>query len=197
MGGAQSVVATVALLALLTSCSTGSLRTPTAQQSLEPAAPSDRSASEPASRTPTPRSMPSPERSRTTGTPATADAVVRRVPESQWRRMVEAGMVRPECPIQRRHQLRRVDVNHHDFRGRIRRGHLVVNADVARSVTRIFTRMFDARFPIRRMRSAEAYGPTTRPAFAPTTQLRSTVVDRMRSTPRSRTLRTPTGARST
>ena len=88
---------------------------------------------------------------------ATAEASVQPVSKAQWRRMVDAGMVRPECPIQHRRQLRRVEVNHYDFGGEIRRGHLVVNADVADSVARIFTRLFEEQFPIRRMRSLEAY----------------------------------------
>jgi hypothetical protein len=87
----------------------------------------------------------------------TADAEVRRVPGAQWQQMVSAGMVRPECPVQRRSQLRRVEVNHYDFDGEIRRGHLIVNRDVAHSVARIFTRLFEEEFPIRRMRSLEAY----------------------------------------
>jgi hypothetical protein len=86
-----------------------------------------------------------------------ADAVVRPVPQGQWKRMVRADMVRPECPIQHRSQLRRVEVNHYDFTGEVQRGHIIVNKDVAHSVARIFTRLFEAKFPIRRMRSLEAY----------------------------------------
>lgn len=67
-------------------------------------------------------------------------------------------MVRPECPIQRREQLRRVDLNFVDFAGNTRRGHLIVNADVARSIQRIFDRLFAEEFPIRRMRGVESYG---------------------------------------
>ena len=39
----------------------------------------------------------------------------------------------------------------------MRRGRIVVNSDVAGSAARIFTRLFDARFPIRRMRPLEEY----------------------------------------
>lgn len=83
---------------------------------------------------------------------------VREVPPSQWDAMVDAGMVRPECPVQRREQLRRVDLNFVDFQGRARRGHLIVNADVAQSIRRIFDRLFAEEFPIRRMRGVESYG---------------------------------------
>ncbi len=95
-----------------------------------------------------------------------AGAVVRRVPPGQWQRMVDVGMVRPECPIRRRDQLRRVEVNHYDFQGDIERGHLVVNVDVAHSVARIFTRLFEEEFPIRRMRSLEAYGGDSNASLA-------------------------------
>lgn len=88
-----------------------------------------------------------------------ATAAVRIVPVSsrQWRRMVEVGMWRPGCPATRE-DLRRVEVNHYTFDGGIRRGVLVVNRDVAESVASIFTGLFEARFPIRRMRPVEAYG---------------------------------------
>ena len=66
-------------------------------------------------------------------------------------------MVRPECPIRRPGLLRVVEMNHYDFSGEVKRGRLVVNADVADSVARIFTRLFEARFPIRRMVPVEAY----------------------------------------
>lgn len=71
--------------------------------------------------------------------------------------MVATGMARPGCPVGRR-ELRRVEVNHYTFAGKVRRGVLVVNRDVAESVSRVFTRLFEARFPIRRMRPVEAYG---------------------------------------
>lgn len=87
----------------------------------------------------------------------TADSVIKPLPARQWRRMVAAGMWRQGCPSTRQ-ELRRVEVNHFTFSGEIRRGVLVVNADAAASVARIFTRLLDARFPILRMRPVEAYG---------------------------------------
>jgi D-alanyl-D-alanine carboxypeptidase len=85
-----------------------------------------------------------------------ANANVEPVPPRQWQRMVDAGMWRPGCPATRK-ELRRVEVNHYTFAGKVRRGVLVVNRDVAASVSRIFTRLFRARFPIRRMRPVEVY----------------------------------------
>ena len=89
-------------------------------------------------------------------TPETADPVVRRIPDAQWRAMQAAGVVRADCPASRA-DLRRVEVNFHDWRGDVQRGVLVVNRDVADDVTRIFTDIFDAGFPIRSMKPIEEF----------------------------------------
>jgi hypothetical protein len=86
-----------------------------------------------------------------------ADAVIERIPARQWQRMVATGVWRPECPASRR-DLRRVEVDHVDFEGRDKRGVLVVNRDVARSVARVFSELYVEGFPIRRMRPVEVYG---------------------------------------
>jgi len=70
---------------------------------------------------------------------------------------VATGAWRPGCPVAAA-QLRRVEVNHYDFDGKVQRGVLVVNADVAAVTAKIFTRLFEAKFPIRRMRPVEEYG---------------------------------------
>jgi hypothetical protein len=88
--------------------------------------------------------------------PPTANAVVTPVGAAQWARIVAVGMARRGCPMTRA-SLRRVEVGYWGFDGRVHRGVLVVNADVARSTARILTRLFDARFPIRRMRPIEEY----------------------------------------
>lgn len=80
------------------------------------------------------------------------------VPVAQWEAMRAAGMIRPECPVQERSELRRVELNYVDFAGEIRRGHLIVRDDTARSVKRIFVRLFELEFPIRRMVGVEEYG---------------------------------------
>jgi ribosomal protein S18 acetylase RimI-like enzyme len=114
------------------------------------------------STSPAPQSSPSPTPTQTTSDgprPSTpkADAVIVAVPAGQWSRIVATGVWRPGCTVTRT-GLRRVEVNHYDFAGRVRRGVLVVNADVAANVARIFTQLFDAKFPIRRMRPVEEYG---------------------------------------
>ena len=89
------------------------------------------------------------------------DAEIRPLPARQWQRMRDAGMVRPECPIQQRSELRVVAINHYDFSGDIKRGRLVVNSDVAESIVRILTKLFGAEFPIRRMVPVEAFDGDT------------------------------------
>lgn len=88
-------------------------------------------------------------------------AVIRPVPQRQWDAMADAGMVRGGCPVTQRSQLRRIDLDHVDFEGELRRGHLVVNADAAQTTARIFSRLFEEGFPIRRMRGVERYGGDT------------------------------------
>ncbi|GAB2873540.1 M15 family metallopeptidase [Streptomyces mayteni] len=85
-----------------------------------------------------------------------ADPVVREISPEQWNEMVVAGMWREGCPATRE-DLRRVEINHVDFEGEVRRGVLVVNRDIADSVARVFTRLFEEGFPIRRMRPVEEY----------------------------------------
>jgi D-alanyl-D-alanine carboxypeptidase len=85
-----------------------------------------------------------------------ADAVIAALPEAEWERIVAVGAWRPGCPVERA-QLRRVEVNFVGFDGAVHRGVLIVNADVAGSVARIFTSLFAARFPIRRMEPIEYY----------------------------------------
>jgi hypothetical protein len=64
---------------------------------------------------------------------------------------------RPGCPVHIR-DLRLLTVSHWDFAGRLRTGRLVVHEDVARAVVSVMRRLFEAGFPIRRMRLIDAYG---------------------------------------
>ena len=65
--------------------------------------------------------------------------------------------LRAGCPLQRS-DLRRVDVNFRGFDGKVHRGALVVNRDVARDVAGIFTDIFNRGFPIRSMKPIERFG---------------------------------------
>ncbi len=61
------------------------------------------------------------------------------------------------CPVALR-DLRLVTVRHWGFDGRVRVGHLVIHEDYAKAVARVFRKLYDARFPIRRMRLIDQYG---------------------------------------
>lgn len=107
---------------------------------------------------PSSSSTPLPSLSTPSITPAatTADAVITRIPDAQWKRIVATGAWHAGCPVARA-GLRRVEVGYHGFDGQVHRGVLVVNADVASSVATIFTGLFDRGFPIHRMRPIEDY----------------------------------------
>ena len=55
-------------------------------------------------------------------------------------------------------RLRRVRLTYRGFDGEAHTGALVVNADTVPDVKRIFGRLYAGRFPIRRMRTIDAYG---------------------------------------
>ena len=62
----------------------------------------------------------------------------------------------PGCPVAPA-RLRRVRLTFWGFDGEAHTGSLVVNADAVGDVTRVFARLYAARFPIRRMRPIHAY----------------------------------------
>jgi len=61
------------------------------------------------------------------------------------------------CPVSPA-QLRRLRLTYWGFDGRAHTGTLVVNARAVSPLTRVFSRLYAARFPIRRMRTIDAYG---------------------------------------
>ncbi|WP_367920436.1 M15 family metallopeptidase, partial [Nocardioides ginsengisoli] len=63
----------------------------------------------------------------------------------------------PGCPVPLR-DLRVVRLTYRDFAGRRRTGRLVVHHDAVAAVGRIFRRLYEIDFPIRRMQPIEAYG---------------------------------------
>ena len=64
---------------------------------------------------------------------------------------------RPGCPVAPA-QLRRLRVSYWGFDGRAHTGTLIVHASVVGDLTKVFRRLYLAEFPIRRMRSVDAYG---------------------------------------
>ena len=63
---------------------------------------------------------------------------------------------RPGCPVVPA-QLRRVRLRYWGFDGASHTGSLVVNASVTRDVVSAFHRLYDERFPVRRMQPIDAY----------------------------------------
>ncbi len=61
------------------------------------------------------------------------------------------------CPVAPS-ALRRVRLTYWGFDGRPHTGGLIVNRSAVRDVVVVFRRLYDARFPIRRMRPIDAYG---------------------------------------
>jgi len=84
--------------------------------------------------------------------PPPFDATVLRVTAAQlphsWR---------PGCPVPPS-QLRRVRLRHWGFDSRPHSGTLVVSSGAAADVIVVFRRLYEARFPIRRVRPIDAYG---------------------------------------
>ena len=63
---------------------------------------------------------------------------------------------RAGCPVPPA-QLRTVRVSHWDFAGRAQEGRIVVARAQASSIVKVFRTLWDARFPIRRLRPVSAY----------------------------------------
>jgi hypothetical protein len=63
----------------------------------------------------------------------------------------------PGCPVPLR-QLRLVHVRYWGFDRRAHRGSLVVRARYARSIVRVFRRLYAIRYPIRRMQLVDRFG---------------------------------------
>ena len=60
----------------------------------------------------------------------------------------------PVAPV----SLRRLRLGYWGFDGRAHTGALIVNVKAVASLTRVFSRLYEGRFPIRRMRPIDAYG---------------------------------------
>ncbi|KOV82305.1 M15 family metallopeptidase [Nocardia sp. NRRL S-836] len=68
-----------------------------------------------------------------------------------------ASSWREGCPVGP-DQLRLVSLDFVGFDGAVHRGELVVNADLAAEVARVFADLYFGRFPIQRMETVEKYG---------------------------------------
>jgi len=83
--------------------------------------------------------------------------VVRAIPDRQWKRMVRTGTWRAGCPVGRE-ELRRLEIDHVDFEGAIKRGVLVVHRDTVEDLKDIMGELFVQAFPIERMAPLERFG---------------------------------------
>ena len=81
---------------------------------------------------------------------------ISRIDAAQAKRMTGVSW-RPGCPVSLR-DLRLLRLSHRGFDGKVRTGRLVVHRDVAREVVAVFRRLYEARFPVRRMQPVDAYG---------------------------------------
>jgi hypothetical protein len=79
-------------------------------------------------------------------------ATVSRVTRAELGRSWHAG-----CPVGPS-GLRRVRLTYRGFDDAAHTGSLVVNADAVADVKRVFARLYAGRFPLRRMRTVDAYG---------------------------------------
>jgi hypothetical protein len=87
---------------------------------------------------------------------AAAHAVIKHVGPSEWSLIVSTGTWHKGCPGGRL-TFRRIEVNFHGFDGKVHRGALIVNRDVASTVAKVMTQLFDKGFPIHRMHPIEVY----------------------------------------
>ena len=83
--------------------------------------------------------------------PPTFTATVARVTKADLR-----YSYRPGCPLGPT-QLRAIRMRHWGFDGRAQTGVLVVHASVVPQIVSVFRRLYEARFPIRRMVGVEVY----------------------------------------
>ncbi|MFI2372197.1 M15 family metallopeptidase [Streptomyces sp. NPDC018833] len=87
-------------------------------------------------------------------------AIVRDVPQDRLGASHEPG-----CPVPPE-RLRLITMNHWGFDGRVHRGELIVHQEAVRPVLRAFGKIFDERFPIRRMRVMAEYDGSDARAMA-------------------------------
>lgn len=75
----------------------------------------------------------------------------------QVRERIEGSSWRPGCPVGL-DRLRLLELTHWGFDGEVHRGRLVVHARHADDILAVMERLFERRFPIRRMELIDRYG---------------------------------------
>jgi hypothetical protein len=144
---ALPLIAVAALL--LGGCSTSSEPTPSEPRSSEPRL----AATPPATTSTSPQPSAEPSPRQPPARPAYSSSVRRIGPELRERMRFTH---RPGCPVPLA-ELRYLRMRHVDLQGNVRTGEMVVHRDHARAVTKVFERLYDARWPVARMRLVDAY----------------------------------------
>jgi hypothetical protein len=85
--------------------------------------------------------------------------------DAATRQLMNGSSWRPGCPVPMS-QLRLIHMRFWGFDRQAHRGEMVVRARYARSVVRVFRRLYAIRFPIRRMRLVDRYGANDRASMA-------------------------------
>jgi len=88
---------------------------------------------------------------------APGNPVITRIPDGQWKRIVQTGTWRPGCPVGRR-DLRRLEIDFVTFDGTVERGVLVAHRDSIRDLADILGVMYQQGFPMERMTPVERFG---------------------------------------
>lgn len=91
------------------------------------------------------------------------DASIQALPVKAEKQLKEIRAWRPECPVALS-ELRLLRVTYWGFDRRAHEGQIVVNERAARPLAKVFRRLFELRFPIKHMRFADAYGPSSLPS---------------------------------
>jgi hypothetical protein len=79
--------------------------------------------------------------------------------------MIETGVWKPGCPVNIG-QLRLLRLTYRGFDKKAHTGYLMVNKVWARPLVGVFKKIYDARFPIKRMRLIDAYGASDAKSMA-------------------------------
>jgi D-alanyl-D-alanine carboxypeptidase len=85
--------------------------------------------------------------------------------DAATRRLMIGSSWRPGCPVPLR-DLRLIRMTYWGFDGRWHAGEMVVHRWYARPVVRVFRRLYEVRYPIRRMRLVDRYGADDRRSMA-------------------------------
>lgn len=88
---------------------------------------------------------------------APGNPVITRIPDGQWKRIVQTGTWRPGCPVGRK-DLRRLEIDYVRFDGEVDRGVLVAHRDSIRDLADILGVMYQQGFPLERMMPVERFG---------------------------------------